>query len=187
MWHGGPSNTNMSLYSTRVPVWYPIRRLIVRLGKDSKARDRMLKCSYRFEIWQACRQHCRGDACQIAERSGNSKYKSRGIDTLRDLIIRRLIDPYTETRPWLLRRMRLMRLSNIVESYVCTLMWHRWPFDIDWCMLLTCVLRQMRHMNMNANDKEQNMMTHYLFIPSFNVDSANCKSFNPKYIKFNGC
>ena len=61
----------------RAPFQYPIRRLIVRSRKVSKARDRVLKCSYCFEIWQA--------------RSDNSKYKSRGFETLRDLTIRRLI------------------------------------------------------------------------------------------------
>ena len=76
------------LMASRAPFQYPIRRLIVKSRQVSKARDRGLNCSYRFEIWQAHRC-CRG-ACQISERSDNSKYKSRGFGTLRDLMVRRL-------------------------------------------------------------------------------------------------
>ena len=60
---------------------YPKRRLSVRSRKVSKPRDRYFKLSYRFEIWQAHRQHCCRSACQISERSDNSKYKSRGFET----------------------------------------------------------------------------------------------------------
>ena len=42
------------------------------------------------QICQAHRQHCCRSACQISERSDNSKYKSRGFETLRDLTERRL-------------------------------------------------------------------------------------------------
>ena len=72
------------------PSQYPKRRLSVRSRKVSKPRDRYFELSYRFEIWQAHRQHCCRSACQISERSGNSKYKSRGFETLRDLTERRL-------------------------------------------------------------------------------------------------
>ena len=72
------------------PSQYPKRRLSVRSRKVSKPRDRYFKLSYRFEIWQAHRQHCCRSACQISERSDNSKYKSRGFETLRDLTERRL-------------------------------------------------------------------------------------------------
>ena len=67
------------------PSQYPKRRLFVRSRKVSKPRDWYFKLSYRFEIWQAHRQHCCRSACQISERSDNSKYKSRGFETLRDL------------------------------------------------------------------------------------------------------
>ena len=69
---------------------YPKRRLFVRSRKVSKPRDWYFKLSYRFEIWQAHRQHCCRSACQISERSDNSKYKSRGFETWRDLTERRL-------------------------------------------------------------------------------------------------
>ena len=72
------------------PSQYPKSRLSVRSRKVSKPRDQYSKLSYRFEIWQAHRQHCCRSACQISERSGNSKYKSRGFETLRDLTERRL-------------------------------------------------------------------------------------------------
>ena len=70
---------------------YPKRRLIVRSREVSKLRYWQFKLSYHFEIWQARRQHCCRDACQISERSHNSKYKYRGFETLRDRTVRRLI------------------------------------------------------------------------------------------------
>ena len=76
--------------ATRAPSQYPKSRLFVRSRKVSKPRDWYFKLSYRFEIWQAHRQHCCRSACQISERSDNSKYKSRGFGTLRDLTKRRL-------------------------------------------------------------------------------------------------
>ena len=72
------------------PSQYPKRSLLVRSRKVSKPRDWYFKLSYRFEIWQAHRQHCCRSACQISKRSDNSKYKSRGFETWRDLTERRL-------------------------------------------------------------------------------------------------
>ena len=72
------------------PSQYPKRRFFVRSPKVSKPRDWYLKLSYRFEIWQAHRQHCCRSACQISEWSDNSKYKSRDFKTLQDLTERRL-------------------------------------------------------------------------------------------------
>ena len=79
-------------WSDYLPPWdpsqYPKRRLTVRSSEVSKPRDLYFKLSYRFEIWQAHRQHCCRSACQISERSDFSKYKSRGFETSRDLTIR---------------------------------------------------------------------------------------------------
>ena len=75
---------------TRARSQYPKRRLFVRSREISKPRDWYFKLSYPFEIWQAHRQHCCRSAGQISERSDNSKYKSRGFETLRDLTERRL-------------------------------------------------------------------------------------------------
>ena len=72
------------------PSQYPKRRLFVRSREVSKPRDWYFKLSHRFAIWQAHRQQCCRSACQISERSGNSKYKSRGFETWRDLTERRL-------------------------------------------------------------------------------------------------
>ena len=83
----------------RAPSQYPKRRLSVRSRKVSKPRDRYFKLSYRFEIWQAHRQHCCRSACQISERSDKSKYKSRGFETLRDLKERRLFG-YWDGAQW---------------------------------------------------------------------------------------
>ena len=91
--------------TTRAPSQYPKRRLFVRSRKVSKPRDWYFKLSYRFEIWQAHRQHCCRSACQISERSDNSKYKSRGFETLRDLTIRRLIEYWNRVQ-WSMPQIR---------------------------------------------------------------------------------
>ena len=87
-------NSALSNSSAIVVIWapsqYPKRRLFVRSRKVSKPWDWYYKLSYRFEIWQAHRQHCCRSACHISERSDNSKYKSSGFETLRDLTERRL-------------------------------------------------------------------------------------------------
>ena len=80
----------MERQRSRAPSQYPKRRLIVRSREVSKPRDWYFKLSYRFEIWQAHRQQSCRSACQISERSDNSKYKSRDFETLRDLTKRRL-------------------------------------------------------------------------------------------------
>ena len=54
------------------PFKYPMRRLIARCRKVSKARNRVLKCPHRFAIWLAHRQQCCRCACQISERSYTS-------------------------------------------------------------------------------------------------------------------
>ena len=82
------NTTNQSII-TWAPSQYPKRRLSVRSRKVSKPRDWYFKLSYRFEIWQAHRQHCCRSAWQISKRSDNFKYKSRGFETLRDLTERR--------------------------------------------------------------------------------------------------
>ena len=79
------------------PFQYPIRRLIATSCEVSKPRDWSFKLSPGFKISQAHRQHCDRCACQISERSCNSKYKSRGFEILWDPTIRRLSD--TETGP----------------------------------------------------------------------------------------
>ena len=84
-WWSVPTGT-----STWAPSQYPKRRLIVRSREFSKPRDWYFKLAYRFEIWQAHRQQCCRSACQISERSENSKFISRGFETSRDLTIRRL-------------------------------------------------------------------------------------------------
>ena len=84
-----PTYHNLDL-ADRAPSQYPKRRLFARSREVSKPRDWYFKLPYRFEIWQAHRQQCCRSACQIAERSDNSKYKSRGFETLRDLTKRRL-------------------------------------------------------------------------------------------------
>ena len=75
---------------SRAPSQYPKRRLFVKSRKVSKPRDLYLELSDRSEIWQALRQQCCRCACQISKRYDNSKYQSRGFETLRDLTKRRL-------------------------------------------------------------------------------------------------
>ena len=115
------------LTKTWAPSQYPKRRLIVRSREVSKPRDWYFELSYRFEIWQAHRQQCCRSACQISERSKNSKYKSRGFETSRDLTIRRLFGYWDGA---------LVTLLCVNEYYN-----HDWKFDyllagrhqaIDW-------------------------------------------------------
>ena len=84
-------NSSMDHIAVWAPSQYTKRRLFVRSREVSKSRDWYFKLLHRFEIWQAHRQPCCRSACQISERSDNSKYKSRGFETLRDLTERRLI------------------------------------------------------------------------------------------------
>ena len=58
-----------TVFVSRAPFQYPIRRLIVRSRKVSKPRDWRNKLTYRFAIWQSLRQQCSRCACQISERS----------------------------------------------------------------------------------------------------------------------
>ena len=74
----------------RAPFQYPIRRLIVRSHKVSKPRYLYLELSDRSAIWQAPRQHCCRGACQISKRYEHFKTRSRALETLRDLTLRRL-------------------------------------------------------------------------------------------------
>ena len=74
----------------RAPSRYPKRRLSVRSRQVSEPRDLYLELSDRSEIWQALPQQCCRCACQISKRYDNSKYQSRGFETLRDLTKRRL-------------------------------------------------------------------------------------------------
>ena len=53
----------------------------------SNSRSREIS---RSEIWQAPRQRCCQGACQISERLEKSKTESRGFETSRDLVVRRL-------------------------------------------------------------------------------------------------
>ena len=56
-------NDGVKIYMRDIwaPCQHPIIRLIVESRKVSKAQDRVLKCSCRFEIWQAHRrQWCQG-------------------------------------------------------------------------------------------------------------------------------
>ena len=73
--------------------WYAItvgpirkRHFIVRFRKVAKGRDRLLKCSYRFEIWQVPLQQCCRCAYQISKKSENYVYRSSGaFETLWDI------------------------------------------------------------------------------------------------------
>ena len=66
------------------PFQHQIKYHIVISQEVSNPRDWMLVCSYRFEIWQATRQQCCRDACQISERLNYSRQQSRACEILRD-------------------------------------------------------------------------------------------------------
>ena len=66
---------NLRCHNTRASIHSTVRRLTTRSREVSKPRDWILYWSYRFEIWQASRQRCCRDACQISERLEKSKPK----------------------------------------------------------------------------------------------------------------
>ena len=92
------SKQSYNLEENRGPFQYPIIRLIVRSRKASKPRDFYLELYDHSEILQAPWQQCCRRACQISKRCDNSNYRSRGIDTSRDLTIRRLFGYWNG--PW---------------------------------------------------------------------------------------
>ena len=70
---------------------YPIRRIIVRSRKVSKPLDLYLELSDRSKICQEPQQHCCWCDCQISKQYFDLNYQSRGFQTSRDIMIRRLI------------------------------------------------------------------------------------------------
>ena len=92
------SQTAKQSAATRAPFQYPIRRLIVRSREVSKSQDLYLELSDRFDIGQAPRQHCCRPACQMSKRCDNLNCQSRGFETSRDLMIKRLIGYWNGSR-----------------------------------------------------------------------------------------
>ena len=70
----------------------PIRSAIYEIIRNriDSTFQRVYPRIYRSEIWQASRQRCCLDTCQISERLEKFKPESRGFETLRDLAVRRL-------------------------------------------------------------------------------------------------
>ena len=64
------------------PLQYIVWCLIVRSREFSKPRDCSFELSHRFRIRQALRQYCCRTACQISERSCDSKYRYFGFENL---------------------------------------------------------------------------------------------------------
>ena len=58
------------------------------LVKSRMSRDSGSNISNHSEIWQAPRQSCCRDACQISERYDRYNIQSRGFETSRDLAVR---------------------------------------------------------------------------------------------------
>ena len=77
------------IWTTWLSIWYCRRCLTIRSRKASKVQDWVPKCSYCFDIWQVPPNH--QGACQISERSDNSKYKSPSFEILQVLSIRCII------------------------------------------------------------------------------------------------
>ena len=124
--------------AARAPSQYMKRRLPVRSRKVSKPRDWNFKLSNRLEIWQAHRQHCCRSACQISERSDNSKYKSRDFETLRDLTERRLFgywDGALNTAGTFSENTSgIYQISILICIKYCLAMaWQVWPEMIHLC------------------------------------------------------
>ena len=83
---------------------------IVRSRKALKARDRVSKWSYCFEIWQVPWQQCSQDICKIPEQLETSSHQSHTFETLRHLMIRRLRTAWGHD-PWLPRVTALLQMT----------------------------------------------------------------------------
>ena len=73
------------------PFLWDMNKDEVRSRKASKPQDVYLELCDRSEIWQARRQQCCLRACQISKRCDDFNYQSRGFESSRNLMIRRLI------------------------------------------------------------------------------------------------
>ena len=87
--------------------------------KTLKVRDRVLKCLYRFEIWQAHWQRwCQG-ACQISERLDISKYKSHSFKTVRSydkMSYQILKQGPASSQCWDFKKSKYIFMSSIIDS-----------------------------------------------------------------------
>ena len=93
-----------------------IRRITLKSRVISKLRDDSLELSYRYEIWQASRQQCCRDACQISKRYDNCNTQSRGFETSWDLTVR---DPGGGVFTSSAHGRLLSRLAPIAYSPMC--------------------------------------------------------------------
>ena len=59
----------------------------------------MLEWLYRSKTWQASRQRCRRDTCQISKRLEKSKPETRDFESLRNFAVRRP-PAYRNVWPW---------------------------------------------------------------------------------------
>ena len=116
-------------------------RLTARSREVWKPRDSGLNFSNRHGIWQAHRQHCCRDVCQISKRYDHYNAKSRRFETSQDLTVRRLclnlwkpgvsyeniilfhhgeirshgeVKPWRYNKPWIIS---LRRLVGIIRKY----------------------------------------------------------------------
>ena len=91
---------------TRPPFQYPIRRFIVRSRVKSWSREIGIA-----SLWNL--QHYYRGACQIAKWSYNSKYQSRGFETLWDLTVRRLIGYWNRVQVFAAYRQAILSKLNM--------------------------------------------------------------------------
>ena len=80
-----PSSSHLGLYSLSRKTSY---RQISRSLEGARLGVIMIVSFW--NLWQASRQHCCRDGCQISKRLKKSKHESRGFETSRDLAVRRL-------------------------------------------------------------------------------------------------
>ena len=88
MWHCGKTT---SLIWVQGPVSIYDKTSYREISWILKLQDWYFELSYHYEIWQAHQQQCCRGACQISERSDNSKHKSHSFETSQDVTIKRLI------------------------------------------------------------------------------------------------
>ena len=81
----GQTQTLFLKHTDHLPVWfsihYALRRLTTKSHEVPKPRYWIFWRLYRLETWQAFRQRCCRDVCQISELLEKTKPKSRGFET----------------------------------------------------------------------------------------------------------
>ena len=91
-WHSHWHSSSLALYSLRARTSYR------KISWTFEAMRFGFILPNRSEMWQAPRQQCCRDACQISQRYDHYNIQSRGFETSRDLVVRRVTAQWKEAK-----------------------------------------------------------------------------------------